>query len=518
MKNYKYFIGLLLAVITLSCSGDSDSGTEFLGEVAAPTNISALFTISNDNTGKVTIRPDGEGVSAYDIYFGDGTVEPATVAPGQDYDHIYAEGHYTVKIVAMTVNGKTTEYTQDLDVTFVAPENLQMTAIATVGNAYQLNVSASADYETYFEVTFGDDPAAVPVQFNQGQTISHTYTTVGTYTITVIAYSGGAATSQVTQDVTVFDPLLLPVNFESPTLNYAFGDFGGAVSAVVDNPDISGLNTSSRVAKLTKNPGAEVWAGVTLPLDQPIDFSSLTKISIKTYSPAPGKIVKLKLENLSNANINIEKDAVTTVANGWEILTYDFAGINNANNYQRLVIFYDFGNNGTGSTFYFDDIMQTTGAAQVVLPLTFQNLALTYTFTGFGGANTTVENNPSVTGINTSTRVAKLVKNNGSEVWAGSFINLQQPIDFSSLHKIKMKVWSPQSGIVVKLKLENFADANINTELDATTTTSNGWEELTYDFTGVNNANAYQRVVVFFAFGATGTGASYYFDDIQLSN
>lgn len=518
MKNFKYLIGLLLATITLSCSSDSDSGTKFLEEVVAPTNISALFTITNDNTGKVTIRPNGEGVSSYDVYFGDATAEPATIGPGQDVQHIYAEGNYTVKIVAMTVNGKTTEYTQDLDVTFIAPENLQMTATAEVGNAYKINVNASADYETFFEATFGEDPSEVPVQFNEGQTISHEYESVGTYTITVTAYSGGAATSQVTQEVTVFDPLLLPVNFESPTLNYAFGDFGGAVSAVVDNPSISGINTSARVARLTKNPGAEVWAGLALPLDQPIDFSSLTKISIKTYSPAPGKIVKLKLENLNNANINIEKDATTTVANGWETLTYDFTGVNNANAYQRLVLFYDFGNNGTGSTFYFDDIMQTTGAAQVVLPLTFQNQALTYTFTGFGGANTTVENNPAPAGINTSTRVAKLVKNSGSEVWAGSFINLQQPIDFSSLHKIKMKVWSPQSGIVVKLKLENFANANINTELDATTTTSNGWEELTYDFAGVNNANAYQRVVVFFAFGTAGTGASYYFDDIQLSN
>jgi len=81
-----------------------------------------------------------------------------------------------------------------------------------------------------------------------------------------------------------------------------------------------------------------------------------------------------------------------------------------------------------------------------------------------------------------------------------------------------MKVWSPQAGIVVKLKLENFSNSNINTEKDATTTVANGWEELTYDFTGVVNANNYQRVVVFFGFGASGTGLDYYFDDIKLSN
>ena len=81
-----------------------------------------------------------------------------------------------------------------------------------------------------------------------------------------------------------------------------------------------------------------------------------------------------------------------------------------------------------------------------------------------------------------------------------------------------MKVWSPQAGIIVKLKLENQANSNINTELDATTTVANGWEELTYKFTGIKNANNYQRVVVFFNFGNADNGASYYFDDIRLSN
>ena len=58
----------------------------------------------------------------------------------------------------------------------------------------------------------------------------------------------------------------------------------------------------------------------------------------------------------ANSNINIEKDASTTVANGWEELTYDFSGIVNSNNYQRVVVFFDFGNAGTGATYYFDDI------------------------------------------------------------------------------------------------------------------------------------------------------------------
>ena len=99
-----------------------------------------------------------------------------------------------------------------------------------------------------------------------------------------------------------------------------------------------------------------------------------------------------------------------------------------------------------------------------------------------------------------------------------SFIELAAPIDFSSLTKIKMKVWSPAAGITVKMKLENLATSSINIERDAVTTVANGWEELTYDFSGIVNSNNYQRLVVFFDFGNAGTGATYYFDDIKLSN
>jgi hypothetical protein len=81
-----------------------------------------------------------------------------------------------------------------------------------------------------------------------------------------------------------------------------------------------------------------------------------------------------------------------------------------------------------------------------------------------------------------------------------------------------MKVWSPAAGITVKFKMENLANSNINIERDATTTVANTWEELTYDFSGIVNSNNYQRMVVFFAFGNAGTGATYYFDDIKTSN
>jgi hypothetical protein len=67
----------------------------------------------------------------------------------------------------------------------------------------------------------------------------------------------------------------------------------------------------------------------------------------------------MKLENQTNSNLNIEVDATTTVSNAWQELTFDFAAANNANNLQKVIIFFDFGALGNGASYYFDDIIQT---------------------------------------------------------------------------------------------------------------------------------------------------------------
>lgn len=516
MKKLNYLIGLLTLAIVFSCSKDNDLID--VDTIEAPTNVSALFTIKQDNSGSVKIIPRGEGVTQFEIYYGDNSTESVIVNPGSFTEHTYTEGVFPVKIIASTLNGKTTEVIQDLTVSFLQPTDLNVTIAHVVGNNLGITVAATANLETFFQVYFGESPTETPVDFMEGETITHNYTNVGTYNVRVLALTGGAAFAEYNETVEIINPILLPIDFESTTLNYSFTNFGGATTTVVNNPNVNASNTSSKVARLNKMAGSQVWAGSFIELGSPIDFSTLQKIKMKVWAPQNGIVVKMKLENLADPTINTEVDVTNTIANSWNELTFNFTGINNANNYQRIVVFFNFGNAGTGLNYYFDDIQLTSGVEQLVLPVTFESATLPYTFTNFGGATSTVANNPDATGINTSAKVGKLVKSNGSQVWAGSFLELASPINFSSLQKIKVKVWSPQAGITVKLKLEKLSDATVNTELDAVTTTSNAWEELTYDFTGINNANNYQRVVLFFAFGNAGTGASYYFDDIKQSN
>lgn len=518
MKNFKYIISILFISLLLGCEKD-DSDTGFADAANAPQNLTALFTITQDNTGLVTIAPHGEGAVSYYVYFGDGTALPATVGVAEKVQHTYPEGQYDVKLVATGINGKTTEAIIPLTVSFIAPENLEVNIGSVPGNSLAITVSATADFETYFEATFGDDTSATPVQFNEGQTINHTYAAIGTYTVTVTAYSGGAATAVETVEVVISNPLELPITFENSSLNYEFTTFNGATAAVLANPDMSGINTSATVASMT--PAGSEWTGGLLTLNSPVDFSQGSTFKMKIWSPEAGIPVLLKLENLTDATIFSEQTATTTVANEWEELVFNFsAAAASGNDFSKIVLFFNAAQPGNGDTYYFDDIENYDGTDPVALPLTFESPTAQYIFNNFGGATGFKTANPDQSGINTSANVAQVDKAAGSETWAGVAIPMAQPIDFSTMQKVKVKVWSSQPNITVLLKFENMNPHNtaLDIERSVTTTVTNGWEEVTFDFTGINNANNYQQAVIFFDFDVAGTGATYYFDDIQLSN
>lgn len=198
MKNIKFIISLLAFSIYLGCSPEEDLLD--INTIEAPKNISALMTIKQDNSGEVTILPKGEGITQYEIYYGDGTVQPAIVAPGATTTHTYAEGNYQVKIVGVTANGKKTESLEPLTVSFLPPTNLNVTIVPT---GLTINVSATAELETFFQVYYGENPAQTPVNFMQGEVVSHTYAAAGTYQVKVVALSGGVATTESIQNVTV---------------------------------------------------------------------------------------------------------------------------------------------------------------------------------------------------------------------------------------------------------------------------------------------------------------------------
>ena len=527
MNAIKYFFSTCCLLLVLgSCTKTVNDDLSFVDAAAAPGKLSVMFDITQDNTGLVTITPNGEGAIFYDVYYGDATTTPVNLSAGKNTRHIYAEGTYNVKIVGHAVNGKTTELIQKLTVSFRAPENLVVTWAIDGVNNFRVNLSATALYETAFKVFWGDVANEPGQPFLEGQNVSHVYAAVGTYTLRVVAYSGGAATTTYTTTVNIVDPVLIPITFESPSVNYAFTNFGGGVSTKIANPQMNGINTSANVARMVKN-APEVWGGSFITVGTPIDFSVNKIFRMKVFSPRVGAKVLLKVENLTNGGIFFEKEVVCNVANGWEDLAFDFRTINTSNTYQKVVLIFDLGIAGNGSanfTWLFDDIRLTNQmpVGVLALPVTFDLPNVNYEVTDFGG-NISV---PATDPTNGANNVKRTTKPNGAQTWAGTTIgaNFNAPIAFTATRtQMSIRVYSPAAGLRVRLKVEDKTNNTRSVETEAMTQAVNTWETLVFDFAtpsigtaSMNLAYTYDMASVFFDFGNNGTGSVFYWDDVTF--
>ena len=144
------------------------------------------------------------------------------------------------------------------------------------------------------------------------------------------------------------------INFNSTTPGiYTLEDFGNNVSTLIADPT-DATNTVVSVIK-----GNETWAGTTITsatVIYPLTATN-TVMTVRVWSPEAGIIVRLKLEESADDTHTVETDAVTTKAQEWETLTFDFS--NEASNdgnptnplntdyvFDKLSIFFNFGQLG----------------------------------------------------------------------------------------------------------------------------------------------------------------------------
>lgn len=512
-------LGLWSVVIFQSCSEDTFENIE----VTAPSNLQ--FTILNDGEpGLMKITPTAEGASKFSVDFGDDT-DSEELTIGEATTHQYAEGQYTIKVIAYNISGQSVEATQTIDIAFDPPMDLVVDIVIDPVNTNVVSVTPSAVNAMTFDIYFGDTVDEEPTIIMAGSTANHSYTEEGEYEIKVIARSGSVTTLEYRETVIIFIPaaqLSLPIDFENPDIDYAFVSFGNAQLNVDSNPDMNN-NNSARVGKLTKAAGAEVWAGGLLSLPNPIDFSTETTINMDVWSPKQGATVLLKLENGSDNTIFHEVMTPTTTSNQWETLSFDFSSIDQSNQYHTVVVFMDFGVVGDDSEYYFDNITQGEGGGntgggddKVTLPLDFESTTITYGFTSFGNASADVLDNPDPTGNNVSNKVAHINKAAGAEVWAGAFIDITDGIDFTPGTTLTFNSWSPKSDAQILVKIEDSMDSDLFIELPTFTTAAGEWETLSIDFSSIDANVVYDRIVVFYDFGVAGEGEDYYFDDIRF--
>ena len=326
----------------------------------------------------------------------------------------------------------------------------------------------------------------------------------------------------------------LPIDFENEQItNDDIIHFNGGSGYVVYNPQIDNDNQSEYVGVVIRD-GGDIWAGTYIELDSYLDFSTNTTLNMRVLSPYPGLMVKFKIEGDQGAFPSepaTERDSYTTKNNEWEILSWDFSG-EPSNTYRKLVLMFDFGNVGDGtadSTFYYDDIYQTDpsgGLSQMDLPVTFEDPSVYYVLTDFGG------NGPSTILETVDGNYARVEKNSGAETWAGvtigsgaGFLN-NIPVTNTDT-KMFVHVYvsgTTQTGIPIKLKIENSQDPTQSVETDTNTTIAGEWETMEFDFSNESNGTAalntnfvFDMASIFFNFGSSGNqNIVYYFDNVSF--
>ena len=126
-----------------------------------------------------------------------------------------------------------------------------------------------------------------------------------------------------------------------------WGYFGGAneqnlTVAYAENPGTNSVNNSARVIQVTEPVGVQSWAGFYFMLEEKINFpAGKEAISVQFYSPGPGHVVLLKLEDeLANETEGKKSTGdlfAETTTTGWETLVFNIPDLEGRDGFYNTI-------------------------------------------------------------------------------------------------------------------------------------------------------------------------------------
>ncbi len=170
------------------------------------------------------------------------------------------------------------------------------------------------------------------------------------------------------------------------------------------------------------------WQAVKLDSARTVD-ASRTAMTARVYSPESDVSVRLKIESSSDSAISVVAEASTTVAEEWEVLTFDFASpvegtsaFDPTATYDRITIYFDFGRDGATAgvqRFLFDDL-DLPREDSVYPAIDFDDPMQTVSFSGFGGVESaTLVDDPE----DPENTVAQVIRSDDAETYAGTIVS-----------------------------------------------------------------------------------------------
>ena len=202
----------------------------------------------------------------------------------------------------------------------------------TEGDQTVTFTNMSTDADTY-AWDFGDGNTSTD------ENPMHTYAADGIYDVTLTASNSSGSSEMVTKKLflNVSGVTDFLIDHES---DVTWNVFGGSAVEIIDNPDMSGINTSAKVLQLTH--GDQTWAGIITDLGGLMDFTGKTKLKVKLWAPKTGTL-KFKIE-AAGGNPSQEIDLSIDTAQEWIEIEWDLSTDLNGNpvesdKYSAVVLF-----------------------------------------------------------------------------------------------------------------------------------------------------------------------------------
>lgn len=291
--------------------------------------------------------------------------------------------------------------------------------------------------------------------------------------------------------------------------NVQYGLPGLTDIEAVDNPDPSGINTSTRVGEYTDRQGA--FHAMVIPFRNDIPLGDRNVVRIKIWAPVTGRLL-VKLEGGDSAPI--EKDAQVEETNTWVEYSIDFSDQANAS-HRQLVFFFNAGEaDADGDIYYIDDIqLAEKEVVSNVLEDFEDGASLTWLSLGdeavFGTFDGVIEN-PDKTAPNTSDNVGSYTK--GTSQFGGLQADLPLDFDLGSAPQLNLQVWAPANASSLEMRLFSPSQGlqSVSRDIDAVNT----WIDLNFDFSEFAMINDFERVEIVFD-PDLNTQDTWYFDNLS---
>lgn len=285
--------------------------------------------------------------------------------------------------------------------------------------------------------------------------------------------------------------------------------------AVVDNPDPTGVNTSSQVGEYTKGTSAFSTLAAVAPVI--IDISTRPQYNLDVWAPESGSVT-FQLESVSQGNKEVTRDVEGGV---WQTLSFDFTDHQGVTDWASIRLIFNPGTAEPGVVYYFDNLTQSERTVDpcegtIAIPNIIDDFECQRNYTiGAGAGDLSVVSNPLIQVANSSTYVG-LYQDQPNEPWAAMCYQFDEDIDLTSFNQFSLQVLAEEA-VPVLLKLEGGATSPAF-EVWTDITNPGNWETITGDFSSQVGAD-HRRACIFFNAGVTTTEVdNYYIDNVQFAH